>query len=39
MRNAEQGMKMTEHGNELCVEEEMRMAEHGMTDYSYSLNK
>jgi hypothetical protein len=38
---------MTEHGNRLCGEEGMGMreaeqgmvAEHGMTDYSCSLNK
>jgi hypothetical protein len=31
-------MGMTEHGNVLCGEEGM-VAGHGMTDYSYSLNK
>jgi hypothetical protein len=43
MRKAEQGMK--KHGNGLCgeegigVAEQGMMAEHGMADYSYSLNK
>jgi hypothetical protein len=45
MRKAEQRMGMTEHGNELCGEKGMGMAkqgmvaEHGMSDYSCSLNK
>jgi hypothetical protein len=45
MRKAEQRMRMVEHGNELCGEKGMRMAEHemvakhGMADYSCSLNK
>jgi hypothetical protein len=47
---AEHGIGMIEHGNELCGEKGMRktelgmteqrmVAEHGMTDYYYSLNK
>jgi hypothetical protein len=50
MGKAEHGIGMTEHGNELCGEKGMRnielgmaeqgiMAEHGMTDYYYNLNK
>jgi hypothetical protein len=50
MRKAKHGIGMIEHGNELCREKEMKkaelgmaehgiVAEHGMADYYYSLNK
>jgi hypothetical protein len=44
MRKAKHGIGMIEHGNELCREKGMRkaelgMAEHGMADCYYNLNK